>query len=109
GIIPSREIVRAHEKRVMVEHLSAGWLIVRIIQPHQSIPQERCKLAASFGNLARGSLGGFQYFRQICPHLQDRMAVAVKPGGIFTPLASREQRLWHLKLSQLPCQRHEGL
>src|ERR1700687_820388 len=105
GIIPSREIMGADEEGVIVEHLSAWRLIVCVIQPHQSVPQKGSELAPGLGDLGGRSLR-FENLRQIRPHLQYDVAVTVKPGGVFTPLASREQRLRHLKLAQLPSKRH---
>src|SRR5882762_650392 len=94
------------EQGVIVKHLGARRLIVRVIQPHQGVPQKGSELAASFGDLAGSSLR-FEYLRQIRPHLQYRVAIAVKSGGVFTPLASREERLWHLEFPQLSSKRYQ--
>src|SRR6266853_706896 len=106
GIIPSRKIMGADEEGVIVEHLSTRRLIVRVIQPHQSVPQKGSELAPSLSDLGRRGLR-FEYLRQIRPHLQYGVAVAVKPRGVFTPLPSREQRLGHLELSKFSSERHQ--
>src|ERR1700736_3278569 len=98
--------MRADEEGVIVEHLSARRLIVCVIQPYQGVAQKWSELAPSLGNF-RGSSLRFENLRQIRPHLQYDVAVTVKPGGIFTPLTSREQRLRHLELPQLPSKRHQ--
>ena len=42
--------MRADEERIVVEDLSAGWLIVGVVQTDQGVPEEGCELAS----------GGFQ-------------------------------------------------
>src|SRR6202035_1431100 len=49
----SREIVIADEERVIVEHLSAGGLVVGVIQADQGVAQEWRELAARVGDLLR--------------------------------------------------------
>src|SRR5207245_11756563 len=49
------EIMVAHEKRVIVEHLRSGRLIVSVVQAHQSVSQKWGELAASVVRLLRGA------------------------------------------------------
>src|SRR5258706_13173223 len=88
--------MRAHEKRVIVHHLSARRLIVRIIQPDQSIAQERSELAASLSDFRRGGLG-LEYLGQIRPHLHDCVAVSLESRGIFTFLSRGKKGIWRFQ------------
>src|SRR5229473_8202298 len=97
----SRKIMRANEKRIMVENLGAGRLIVGIIEAHEGVSQKRSELAAGFRQLF-GRTRRLNYLRQVRAHLQFRMTVIVNSCGPLISFAISENWLGHLEFPEFP-------
>ena len=75
-VIASGEIVGSNKERIVVNHLSAGRLVVGVVEPDQSVPQKGSEQGVRLGQFG-GAAGRFDDFDQIGPHLQGGVAVAV--------------------------------
>src|ERR1700719_2541995 len=101
-IIASGEIMRSDKERVVVNHLGARRIVVRVIKTYQSVPQEGSKQGLRLVQ-CRVAAGGLDDFYQIGSHLQGSVTIAVEPRGKLGPLTLRKKRLRHLKFPKLPC------
>src|SRR6266446_6096810 len=88
----SGKIVRANEKRIMVENLGAGRLIVGVIEAYESVPQEGSELA--------GRTRRLDYLRHVRAHLQSRMTVIVNSRAPLISFAISENWLGHLEFPE---------
>ena len=61
--------MRAHEERIVVQHLSPWWLIVGVVQPHQRVPQEGDDQTARVRQILMRT-GGLDDLHQISSRLQ---------------------------------------
>src|SRR5437016_14552207 len=95
--------MRADKQRIVVQKLSAGGLIIGIVQTHQGIPQEGSELAASLFQFGARTWR-LDHFRQIGPHLEFGVTVVVKSCRPLTSLATGKNRTRHLELPKLSSQ-----
>src|SRR5437879_10533214 len=102
------EIMVAHEKRVIVEHLRAGRLIVSVVQAHQSVSQKWGELAASVGRLLRRARR-LDDLNEGPSGLQLGLAVIVETAGPGRPFAIGEHGPRHLEFAKLVCKRNQSL
>src|SRR5690348_14534612 len=92
--------MRANEQRVVMKHLRARRLVIRVVESHQSIAQERSNAAASLGQF-RGGVRRLDGFRQIGSHLRYRVPVAVQPERKLASFPRCKKRLGHLEFTKL--------
>src|SRR5207247_3163638 len=104
----SRKIMRANEKRIMVENLGAGRFIVGVIEPYECVSQKGSELAAGFHQLL-GRTRRLNYLRQARVHLQFRVTVIVNSRGPLLSFAISENWLGHLEFPEFPGQRKQGI
>src|SRR5580700_7988151 len=103
-----REIMVANEEGIIVEHLSAGWLVVGIVQPYQGVSQECSELPASVGRFVR-SARGLDDLSERSPCLQLGIAIVIKAAGPRRSFAIGKQRPRHLEFPQLVGQGNQSL
>src|SRR5690242_2505758 len=102
------EIVITNKERIVVEHLSAGWLVVGVIQAHQSVSQEGSKLSASFSRLLRCARG-LNDLNEGSAGLQLGIAIVVETARPGCPLAIGKHRPRHFEFPKFIGKRDQGL
>src|SRR3984893_2162910 len=95
------KIMRANEKRIMVENLGAGRLVIGVIEAYEGVSQKGSELAAGLSELF-GRTWRLNYLRQVGAHLEFRVTVIVNTGGPLISLAISENRLGHLVFPEFP-------
>ena len=91
------KFVGAHEERIVMQSLGAGWLIIGIIQTHKSVSQERSELPASPFELGVRSRAGPEHLCQVGPHLHIGVLGVIDFWSPFRSLAASENRSRHLE------------
>ena len=89
-----------NQKRIIVESLRPGRLVIGVIQADQCVPEERNKLAASLLQFRGGCLR-FQKLGDISPHFQVGVVVVISSSRKLGSLALGKDRARHLKFGEL--------
>src|SRR5580704_2588959 len=100
--------MRAHEQRIDMEYLRSGWLVICVVQPHQSVPQQRRQLTAC-GQQLHMRTRSFNYLRQVSLGLQLRMVPGVHLRSPVDLLALAEDLARQLEVAELLSQRKQAI